>query len=297
MKKITLLFVALLTCGVGFAQSQVTETGGENNPIVYVQSNYQYAPCTEENPNDGTFENGLNCSATSAFQTANDLTVAADEDFTLNQITASIFTNDGVVLVDVLYYDDAAGLPGALMDSEVGIVPTSSVVIGNNFGIDVNEIVLDVTPYVFLGQTAVPTTYWVELSVTDGIGNGSVFWVVTSSSAIGNPTAQFNAGWGIFDPLFDGVYIWGGDCEPIFAVGDNLADLVNIYPNPATTHINVDFPANIEILDIALYDILGKNTGAVLINGVIDVSNFSRGVYILNVKTDQGTLSQKVIKR
>ena len=87
-----------------------------------------------------------------------------------------------------------------------------------------------------------------------------------------------------------------GDCI-ILSVEDNLADLINIYPNPATTHINVDFPASIEILDVALYDILGKNTGAVLANGIIDVSNISRGVYILNVKTDQGTLTQKVIKR
>lgn len=98
----------------------------------------------------------------------------------------------------------------------------------------------------------------------------------------------------------DGSELFGwlefGDCISL-SVEDNLADLINIYPNPATTHINVDFPAGIEILDVALYDILGNNTGAVLVNGIIDVSNISRGVYILNVKTDQGTLTQKVIKR
>jgi len=98
----------------------------------------------------------------------------------------------------------------------------------------------------------------------------------------------------------DGSELFGwlefGDCNNL-SVEDNLADLINIYPNPATTQINVDVPSSIEILDVALYDILGKNTGAVLVNGIIDVSNISRGVYILNVKTDQGTLTQKVIKR
>ena len=98
----------------------------------------------------------------------------------------------------------------------------------------------------------------------------------------------------------DGSELFGwlefGDCFSL-SVEDNLVDLINIYPNPATTHINVDFPAGMDILDITLYDILGKNTGAGLVNGIIDVSNISRGVYILHVKTDQGTLTQKVIKR
>jgi hypothetical protein len=171
--------------------------------------------CSEENPNDFTFENGLNCSSASAFQTANDVTVADGEDFEINQITASIFANGGIALVDVIYYDDAGGLPGAVIGSESGIVPTSQVVIGSNFGFDVNEIVLDLTPFTFAGQNGSTTTYWTELSVTDGGGTGSVFWVVTSSSAVGNPTAQFNGGWGIFDPVFDGVYIWSGECNPL----------------------------------------------------------------------------------
>jgi type IX secretion system substrate protein len=296
MKKIT-LFVALLACGAGFAQNQITETGGENNPIYFGGSNYQFDPCSEENPNDGTFENGFNCSSNSVFQTANDLTVAADTDFTLDQITASIFANGGITLVDVLYYEDDAGLPGTMMGNEAGVIPTSQAVIGNNFGFDVNEILLDVAPFLFPGQVGTPTTYWIELSVTDGGGTGSVFWVVTSSTAVGNPSAQLDGVWGIPDPLMDGVYIWGGQCEPILGVGDNLAELVQIYPNPATTRINIDVPANIEILDVALYDILGKNTGATLVNGAIDVTGLSRGVYILNVKSDQGTLTQKVIKR
>src|SRR5690606_6762530 len=44
---------------------------------------------------------------------------------------------------------------------------------------------------------------------------GSVFWVVTSSTSVGSPSAQFDGGWTIPDPLMDGVYIWEGNCEPI----------------------------------------------------------------------------------
>ena len=164
--------------------------------------------CDFENPNDGTFENGYNCSSASAFQTANDLDVAAGGDFTLNQITASIFANGGIASVDVVYYDNNAGLPGTEIGSELGLTPSSQAVIGSNFGFDVNEIVLDLTPVVFTEGK-----YWVELSVTDGGATGSVFWVITTSTSMGDPVANFNGGWGYPDSTMDGVVTFSGECS------------------------------------------------------------------------------------
>ena len=164
--------------------------------------------CDFENPNDGTFENGYNCSSASAFQTANDLDVAAGGDFTLNQITASIFANGGIASVDVVYYDNNAGLPGTEIGSELGLTPSSQAVIGSNFGFDVNEIVLDLTPVVFTEGK-----YWVELSVTDGGATGSVFWVITTSTSMGDPVANFNGGWVYPDSTMDGVVTFSGECS------------------------------------------------------------------------------------
>ena len=164
--------------------------------------------CDFDNPNDGTFENGYNCSSATAFQTANDLDVAAGGDFTLNQITASIFANGGIASVDVIYYDNNAGLPGTEIGSELGLTPSSQAVIGNNFGIDVNEIVLDLTPVVFTEGK-----YWVELSVTDTGGTGTVFWVITTSTSMGDPVANFNNGWAYPDSTMDGVVTFSGECS------------------------------------------------------------------------------------
>ncbi|MBK5213701.1 MAG: T9SS type A sorting domain-containing protein [Flavobacteriaceae bacterium] len=172
-------------------------------------------PCSEENPNDFTFEDGLNCSSAAAFKTANDVTVAADENFTLTNITASIFANGGIANVDVYYYSDSAGLPGTQIGFEPSVTIDSQTVIGNNFGLNVNEVKLTVPPFMFAGQAGVPTTYWIQLSVADGGGTGAVYWVITTSTSVGNPTAQFNGGWSIYDPTYDGVYIWEGNCEPI----------------------------------------------------------------------------------
>ncbi len=203
-----------------FHATAVVDYGGWDVEIVTAAGGGGGGVCSEENPNDFTFENGINCSSASAFQTANDVTVAADENFTLTNITASIFANGGIANVAVNYYSDAAGLPGALIGSQASATIDSQTVIGSNFGLDVNEVELTVTPFMFAGQAGVPTTYWVELSVTDGGGTGAVYWVVTSSSSVGNPTALFDSGWAYFDPLFDGVYIWEGNCEPIGGGGN-----------------------------------------------------------------------------
>jgi hypothetical protein len=297
MKKITILAMAVFTFIVGFGQSQVSSLG-INNPIIFQGSTQtSLAPCTEVNPNDGTFEEGFNCSSASSFKAANDLKVNADENFTLNQITASIFANNGIASVDVKYYDDASGLPGSLIGSEFGLTPSSQNVIGINYGFDVNEIVVDVSPIVFLGQPFVTTKYWIELIVTDGGSTPNVFWVATSSTAIGEPIAQYDTFWGFPNPIFDGVYIWAGECDTILSVGESIGDLVGVYPNPAKDQLFVRIPSGIEIQRVKLYDVLGNNTGIKLINGSMDISQLARGVYLLSVETSKGTINKKVIKR
>ncbi|WGF92576.1 T9SS type A sorting domain-containing protein [Aequorivita marisscotiae] len=252
--------------------------------------------CQEENPNDGTFENGFNCSSASAFMTANDVTVAAGEDFELTNITASIFANGGITNVDVNYYDDAAGLPGNLIGSQASATIDNQTVIGNNFGFDVNEIELTVTPFTFAGQAGSPTTYWVELSVTDGGATGSVFWVVTSSTMVGNPSAQFDAAWGIPDPLMDGVYIWEGNCNPL-GVSDNALAGFSYYPNPVTDVLSLKAASNIEA--VSIYNLLGQEVlrsevGATTSD--INLSGITTGAYVLKVTVNGQTGTYKILK-
>jgi hypothetical protein len=304
MKKITLLGAALFACVVGFAQTEtlVSETGGVNNPVVYVNQNFQLDPCSLVGPGNA-FENGKSCTQNLGRIVAHDVVVTAGTDETLEQITANVFigaTGSGVnaAFVDVYIYEDSAGSPGAEIASELGFIPNAQTVVGTNFGFDVWELVLDITDVALPGDTGSDTTYWIGLSV-EATDASNLFWENSTAGLVGAGEA-YDDGLGggfIIDGTLEGVYNFEGDCVPILAVSDNLADLVNIYPNPATTIINIEVPTSVEITSIALYDVLGKNTGATLTNGTIDVSNLARGVYILNVKSTQGTLTQKVIKR
>jgi len=228
---------------------------------------------------------------------ANDVTVPMGEDFTLTNITASIFANGGIASVDVNYYDDASGLPGTLIGSETGVTIDNQTVIGNNFGFDVNEIELSVDPFLFEGQTDAPTTYWIELSVTDGGATGSVFWVVTSSSSEGNPAAQFDAGWTIGDPLMDGVYIFEGECNATVGIEDNSLAGFNFYPNPANQVLYLNASKNIE--SVELFNMLGQRVMSNQIGATssdLNVEGLAVGTYIMKVTVDGQTGTYKVIK-
>ena len=252
--------------------------------------------CNEENPNDGTFENGFNCSSQAAFMTANDVTVAADESFTLENITASIFANGGISNVDVNYYDDAAGLPGTLIGSEASVTIDNQTVIGSNFGFDVNEVEMTVTPFEFTGQAGSPTTYWIELSVTDGGATGSVFWVVTSSTMVGNPTAQFDGGWTIADPAMDGVYNWEGQCDALSTADNTLAGF-SFHPNPVTDVLSMKAASNIE--SVSIYNLLGQEVLRTQVDATtsdINLSGLTTGAYILKATVEGKTGTFKILK-
>jgi hypothetical protein len=85
--------------------------------------------------------------------------------------------------------------------------------------------------------------------------------------------------------------------EENLSIGDNLASQIAIFPTPAVDVINISTPASMEVNEVVLYDLQGRNTGAVFSNGTVNVSNLSKGVYMLTVNTSEGTLTQKVVKK
>jgi len=184
----------------------------EDNCGTWTAASAVAGDCDQTNPNDGTFENGYNCSSATDFRTANDIIVEAEGVFVVDHITASIFSAATIASVDVIYHDDAAGLPGNELFNHT-MAPTSQAIIGENFGLNVYEIQLSVPEYTFYGGQGESIRYWIELKVTASDGGGGVYWVVTSSSSIGEPLALFNGGWGIPDPAMDGVMSVKGTCE------------------------------------------------------------------------------------
>lgn len=81
-------------------------------------------------------------------------------------------------------------------------------------------------------------------------------------------------------------------------LGDNVkASKLTLYPNPVTDQLHL-FSNDLKIENVAIYSLSGalvKNISNV--NESIDVSNLNNGSYLVKTTTDQGSFTQKIIKK
>jgi hypothetical protein len=83
---------------------------------------------------------------------------------------------------------------------------------------------------------------------------------------------------------------------------ENQISQLQLFPNPTENTINLKLP-NQQIQEIVVFDLQGRvifqeHTNGASSNSQIDVSDFSNGIYIIQVKSSQGIVSSsKFIKK
>lgn len=95
--------------------------------------------------------------------------------------------------------------------------------------------------------------------------------------------------------LFDDVQIV--EATALSTLSYNLENNISIYTSQ-TKQINIKKPADIKILDVVAYSILGQKQKINATSNDLTVFNFdtfSSGVYILKITTDKGGISKKVL--
>jgi hypothetical protein len=71
---------------------------------------------------------------------------------------------------------------------------------------------------------------------------------------------------------------------------------INVYPNPTTSNINIDIENNHAFL--IMFDMTGKiiQQKHIYNNCVLDLSNYPIGVYTVNLFSERGSISRRIIK-
>lgn len=88
-----------------------------------------------------------------------------------------------------------------------------------------------------------------------------------------------------------------GTCALTSSIDENLLAQFAVYPNPASTILNVKAPDLVEINSVVLCDMLGRDTGLPSTNGRIDISSLARGSYLLRLNTSAGVVVKNVFKQ
>ncbi|TLX78196.1 T9SS type A sorting domain-containing protein [Labilibacter sediminis] len=100
--------------------------------------------------------------------------------------------------------------------------------------------------------------------------------------------------WGNQGASFDNVSLTCTTCTPTDIDSNTLQDVISIYPNPTSDVINIYSDAEIE--GVVLISVTGKQVYQSVTTEPINVSDLPQGVYVLQVKTIDGTVSsQKVM--
>ena len=70
---------------------------------------------------------------------------------------------------------------------------------------------------------------------------------------------------------------------------------VEIYPNPASNFININSNSN-ETSELIIKDMSGRVVSSEKFNSMIkvNVDNYSKGIYLIDIKNSQGFYSQKI---
>jgi hypothetical protein len=137
-------------------------------------------------------------------------------------------------------------------------------------------------------------------------GLGSTFDNVISGIGVYNNELYIGGGfWTIDGDSILRIAKWiGGNytdtCGAIIGVEENNIETfeLEIYPNPATNLLTIKTNA-VGKAEYFIYDINGRKiTQSSILNGqsVIDVSSFAKGLYLLQVQTDKGSVNRKFIK-
>ena len=134
----------------------------------------------------------------------------------------------------------------------------------------------------------------VTWSVTDGTGSATIDENgLLTASTNGTVTVTVIAADG---SVIDGaIEITISNQITLGVTNSSLTNNFNIYPNPVIDEINIE-SLGLKIVAINIIDINGKLINFVPFDGIINISNLEKGVYILQIQYENNLINKRFIK-
>ena len=228
---------------------------------------------------------------------------AATANGTISDVIVLYGLKAGSGNTSVKIYTDNGGLPGTLLGTSATIA--KSAIDTSNSGGNFNNVYHFSTPVSaaadYYVSVNLPTTFTSQTDELAIIGEN----VTCSANSTYGGYLKYNGTW----LAFASQSAFGINIDMMIlpvvctVVGEN--DIITdnnifIYPNPASNVFTIDFSGNQQKdAVVSVYNTMGKLVKNISLNSItdkmlIDMSSETTGIYIVNIKTDQGTIIKKL---
>lgn len=86
----------------------------------------------------------------------------------------------------------------------------------------------------------------------------------------------------------------------VLGVEDQVASKFSVYPNPTSGLVTISNDNNSTLQSVSITDLNGRNVKSLKLNGEttsqINISDLAAGVYMMNISSDQGSITRKIVK-
>lgn len=130
------------------------------------------------------------------------------------------------------------------------------------------------------------TTYTARTATWTAPSAGIYYFAMNNVSAIAG---------GSFSLIVDTIV-----ATSVLSTNEFLASKLSVYPNPSNDIVNISSDSNVLLSNLNITDLNGRTVKTVKLNGEasaqISISDLSAGVYMMNINSDQGSATKKIIK-
>lgn len=169
-------------------------------------------------------------------------------------------------------------------------------------------------------QVTLPENTWVRLGFSFNKGTGEVIWkgpgiaaafsgndtfpATTTGADAGELDFIVIAGTGNTIPttfVFDNYISRASNTDTLLSNDDfSVTSKFSVYPNPSNGLVNISSDLNSSLNSVSITDLNGRTVKTVELNGdssaQVNISDLSAGVYMMNINSDQGSTTKKIIK-
>ena len=256
--------------------------------------------CIKGTESDGVENGHANISSSLI---ANDFKVEANKSFNLSRLHFDFLLQDEPESANITIYEDNNGQPGNVVKSFENLESSGLEYFDSGIGpFQLVRTNFDLPSSVELNGNEAGQTFWISvklnsettsaLSATQNMNSQYVGLISEDNGQTWNNLPGSGEWDGVFT-LYSSCYLSNDDI-----INSSNTYKVDFYPNPVENILNIKSQSKIQKVEI--YNFAGQRVLTKKVNNLdqkIQLNGLASGIYIVNVSTEKGTESFKIIKK